>query len=178
MKIYTKTGDSGKTSLYDNTRVEKDSIRVESYGTIDELISHIGFSINFIDNDEINGLLKSIQYKLFNIGGELATKDYSKFNDKITKEDIVYLEDIINKYMSIIDKDQLNKFILPGSNKASGALHICRTVCRRAERRILTLSRDEDIRSEISIYMNRLSDAIYAIARYLETDINYIDFEK
>lgn len=176
MKIYTKSGDKGQTSLYDGTRVDKDSIRVESYGTIDELNSHLGFARNFISEENINAEIVKIQRRLFDVAGELATKDLDKFPKLISPEDIEYLENLIDSYLEKINKEQQFKFILPGSNKSSGALHIARTVCRRAERRIITLSRDEPIRPELIKYVNRLSDVIYTFARFLEEELNYVDF--
>ncbi|WP_432663896.1 cob(I)yrinic acid a,c-diamide adenosyltransferase [Wukongibacter baidiensis] len=178
MKIYTKTGDKGQTSLYDNTRVDKDSIRVESYGTIDELNSYLGFARNFIDDNSINEIVLKIQRELFDVAGELATKDSSKFPEKINENHIKELEDIIDNYLSKMNKEQQFKFIVPGSNKGSGALHIARTICRRAERRIVTLSRDEEINPLLVKYVNRLSDVIYTLARYLETTLSYVDFNK
>lgn len=178
MKIYTKSGDKGQTSLYDGKRVAKDSIRVESYGTIDELNSHLGFARNFIDDEAINNEIKIIQRKLFDVAGELATEDITNFPQKVSADDIQYLESLIDTYLAKINKDQQFKFILPGSNKPSGALHVARTVCRRGERRIITLSRESEIRPEVIKYINRLSDVIYTLGRYLEEELNYVDFEK
>jgi len=176
MQIYTKTGDSGDTSLYDGKRVKKDDIRVESYGTVDELGSVLGFSRNFIDDKEIIKIIYKIQRELFDVAGELATIDREKFPEKIQTGHVNYLEDVVDKYISKIE--DMNAFIIPGTNKASGALHIARTICRRAERRILTLSREEYVNPILIKYVNRLSDTIYAIARYLETDLKYVEFKK
>lgn len=178
MKIYTKTGDKGKTSLYDSTRVFKDSIRVESYGTVDELNSSLGLARNFIEDDNINELILKIQRDLFDVAGELATKDRDKFPEKIDDEHVSSLEKIIDEYLSKMNKEQQFKFIVPGSNKASAALHVSRTICRRAERRIITLSRDEEVSPTLMKYVNRLSDVIYTIARFLETKLIYVDFKK
>lgn len=178
MKIYTKTGDKGQTSLYDNTRVDKDDIRVESYGTIDELNSQLGLSRNFIQDEKIVNIILRIQRELFDVAGELATKDKNKFPEKLNEESIKYLESIIDEYLEKINKDQQFKFIIPGSNKESASLHVARTVCRRTERRIITLSRTEEIRDLLIKYVNRLSDVIYTLARYLETDLIYVDFSK
>jgi cob(I)alamin adenosyltransferase len=178
MKIYTKGGDGGETSLYDNTRVPKDHIRVESYGTIDELNSALGLSRGFIDNDSINNLILGVQRELFNVAGELATADYSKFPQKITEEKIKILENEIDSMLGKINIEQQNKFIIPGSCHRSASLHLARTICRRAERRIVTLSREADIRPEVIKYINRLSDWIYALARTLECSVDYVDFKK
>lgn len=178
MKIYTKTGDKGKTSLYDNTRVDKDSVRVESYGTIDELNSSLGFARNFIQNEKINEIILQIQRLLFDVAGELATKKKEKFPEKINEEHIKNLENMIDEYLSKMNKEQQFKFIIPGSNKGSAALHVSRTICRRAERRIISLSRTEDVSEVLLKYVNRLSDVIYTLARYLETSLTYVDFRK
>ncbi len=176
MKIYTKGGDKGQTSLYDNTRVFKDSIRVECYGTIDELNCFIGFAKNFIDDQEVLNNLNMIQRELFNVAGELATIDQNKFINKIEEKDVIELEKLIDCYIS--KSDSTPKFIIPGSSKASAALHVSRTVCRRAERRIITLHKEEEINPLLVKYVNRLSDAIYAMARFLEEEINLVDFNK
>lgn len=178
MKIYTKTGDKGKTSLYDNTRVDKDSIRVESYGTIDELNSSLGFARNFIDDEKINEIILKVQRELFDVAGELATKDSEKFPEKIDEKNIIELENIIDDYLSKMNKKEQFKFIIPGSNKGSAALHVSRTICRRAERRIVTLSRNDEVSPLVIKYVNRLSDVIYTLARYLETTLSYVDLKK
>ena len=176
MKIYTKTGDKGETSLYDGIRVRKDDIRVESYGTVDEINSALGLARNFVSNKKIVDIIYEIQRKLFDVAGELATIDEDKFKGKITAEDVEYLEKIIDEYIARIDN--VNAFIIPGTNKASASLHLARTICRRAETRILTLSREEYVSPILIKYVNRLSDTIYAIARYLETNLKYVEFKK
>jgi len=176
MKIYTKTGDNGQTSLYDGKRVKKDDIRVESYGTIDELNSMLGLARNFIEDNEIVEIIYDIQRELFNVAGELATENSEKFKGKVTEEQINYLEEIIDTYLEKIP--QMDKFIIPGTNKASASLHVARTICRRAERRILTLKNEEQVRDILIKYVNRLSDTIYALSRYLESDLKYVDFKK
>lgn len=176
MKIYTKMGDKGQTSLYDNTRIDKDSLRVESYGTIDELNSSLGLARNFIKDKEIIDIVLKIQRELFDVAGELATLDREKFPEKITEEHVEFLEKIIDTYLAKIPR--VDKFIIPGSNKGSAALHVARTVCRRAERRIITLGKHEAVSPLLIKYVNRLSDCIYALGRYLETDLIYVEFNK
>jgi len=176
MKIYTKTGDRGETSLYDGKRVKKDDIRVESYGTIDELNSALVLARNFIEDQEIVEIIYGIQRELFNVAGELATENTDNFKGKVDETQIQALEKIIDDYLEKMPK--MDKFIIPGSNKASASLHVARTVCRRAERRILTFSREEDVSPLLIKYVNRLSDTIYALARYLESDLRYVDFKK
>lgn len=166
MSIYTKTGDKGTTSLFDNKRVSKDDIRVEAYGTIDELVSCLGLAKNYLDNKEIYSLIEKVQNKLFTVASILATEDRDKIKHHIVDKDIDFLEENIDKYMDLLDNP--TDFIVPGSGKASGHLHLCRTVCRRAERRIITLQGQVEIDPKVVKYVNRLSDFIYAIGRYLE----------
>lgn len=178
MKIYTKTGDKGQTSLFDNTRVDKDSIRVESYGTIDELNSSIGLARSFIKEEETRKILFDIQRSLFDVAGELATTKGEDFPEKISEKDIKKLEGIIDHYLDKMNKEEKSMFIIPGSNQESAALHVARTICRRGERRMLTLSKEAEVRKELIRYVNRLSDTLYAIARFLETNLTYVEFEK
>lgn len=176
MKIYTKTGDKGQTSLYDGTRIDKDSLRVESYGTVDELNSSLGFAIKFVEDESIQQSLKKIQMRLFFVAGELATIEEGKYKYKVNEEDILALEKIIDDYLPKISG--ADKFIVPGSSIAAAALHVSRTICRRAERRILTLKRNEEVSDVLIKFVNRLSDVIYTYARYLESDLTIMDFEK
>ncbi|MGM0438755.1 MAG: cob(I)yrinic acid a,c-diamide adenosyltransferase [Bacillota bacterium] len=178
MKVYTKTGDKGKTSLFDNSRIEKDSIRVESYGTIDELNSSLGFARNFIEDEEIKKIIIKTQRNLFNVAGELATPAREEFPEKVNKDDVEELEKIIDKYLAKMNEKEKSKFIIPGSSKGSAALHLSRTVCRRAERRITTLAAEEDISPLLQKYVNRLSDLIYTLARYSESKLDYVEFKK
>lgn len=178
MKIYTKTGDKGTTSLYDQHRVRKDDSRVESYGTIDELNSHLGFAKNFVNDSAIFALIEKIQRELFNVAGELATLDGSQFPERIGPNHVTFLEEQIDKLLDEMGRDQEFRFILPGSNKESAALHICRTICRRAERRIITLSQTSEISPNILQYVNRLADMIYTMARYMEDHLTLIYFNQ
>lgn len=173
MKIYTKTGDKGQTSLYDGIRVDKDSIRVESYGTIDELNSYIGLCMHYINEDE-KKVLFNIQRDLFYIGSELATKNTEKLNKVVTDNDIKNLENIIDKYMG--EAKGIDSFIIPGTSLASAHLHIARTICRRTERIIISLSKIEEVNPMLIKYINRLSDALYAIARYSEDKLIPMEF--
>lgn len=177
MKIYTKTGDSGQTSLYDMHRVYKDDIRVESYGTIDELNSSLGLAKNFINDEPIFEHIEWIQRMLFDVAGELATRDGSKFPERVNAADIQKLESWIDEYIDKMGRDSAFQFILPGSNKASASLHVARTVCRRAERRMISLSKEADVSVEVMKFVNRLSDCIYTFARFLEDDITLIEFK-
>ncbi|MDR7870958.1 MAG: cob(I)yrinic acid a,c-diamide adenosyltransferase [Tissierellaceae bacterium] len=166
MNIYTKTGDKGETSLFDNKRVSKDDIRVESYGTVDELGSWIGLTKNYVDDDDIYNRLQDIQNKLFTVASNLATEDQTKIKHHIVEDDIIFLEKIVDDYMGKLNNP--TGFIVTGSSKESAYLHVARTVCRRAERRIISLSKIAEINPLVIKYVNRLSDALYAIARFLE----------
>ncbi|HKL12638.1 MAG TPA: cob(I)yrinic acid a,c-diamide adenosyltransferase, partial [Halanaerobiales bacterium] len=146
MKIYTRGGDKGNTSLFDNSRVPKDSARVESYGTLDELNSQLGMARSMLKNNELANTIKNIQRQLFNVAGELATPHSEEFPERVEQKDIEKLEDTIDGYLDKLNKEQLSKFIIPGSNRCSAALHVARTICRRAERRIITLAREEEVR--------------------------------
>lgn len=178
LKIYTRTGDSGETSLYDGARVPKDSIRVESYGTIDELNSSLGMARQYSTNDEITAILLKLQRSLFNVAGELATTVGDTFPEKINDNDVKWLEDTIDHYLDLMNRDQVFQFIIPGSNLLSASLHVSRTICRRAERRILSLGEEAQVRPVLIKYVNRLSDALYAMARYSETDLILVEFNK
>ncbi len=168
MGIYTKGGDKGKTSLYDDKRVTKDDIRVESYGTVDEMGTFLGLAKNYAIDEEISGIIFKIQNKLFTVATNLATEDATKVTYKMNEEDIKDLEEIIDIYMGRLNDP--TGFIIPGSNLASAYLHVARTVCRRAERRIVSLSGVAEVDPLVIKYVNRLSDTLYAIGRYLEED--------
>ena len=166
MDIYTKMGDKGKTSLYDDTRLFKDDIRVESYGTIDELISFLGIAKNHAEDEEIYNILEAIQNKLFTVMTNLATKDKEKIKFFMEEKDIEELENIVDIYMGKLQNP--TGFIVPGSGKKSAYVHVARTICRRGERRIITLARNEEVDPLVVKYVNRLSDTLYAIGRFLE----------
>ena len=166
MVIYTKTGDKGKTSLFDNVRVSKDDIRVESYGTVDELGTFMGLAKNYVEDKEMYDYIEMIQNKLFTVATNLATEDSTKVAHHMVQEDIDDLENIIDIYMGRLEDP--TGFIVPGSSKKSAYLHVARTVCRRAERRIITLSGISIVDPLVIKYVNRLSDTLYAMARYSE----------
>lgn len=172
-KIYTKTGDKGETALYGGTRVSKASIRVESYGTIDELNSFIGVAKCHIDDAQCKEQLAEIQYQLFTLGSEASTpvdkmflaNGKSRLPEVIQEENITHLEE----WMDAMDEtlEPLQFFILPGGGKAATFLHVARTVCRRAERLMVLLNEREEVRPELVKYLNRLSDYLFIMARYV-----------
>lgn len=165
--IYTKTGDKGTTSLFDSKRVSKDDIRVESYGTVDELGAFLGLAKNYVD-ESIYKDIELIQHKLFTVATNLATEDKKKVSHHIKDEDIRLLEELVDKYMGALGNP--TGFIVNGSNKPSAYLHVARTVCRRAERRIISLMENADVDPLVLKYVNRLSDTIYSMARFLEEE--------
>ncbi len=173
MKIYTKTGDDGSTGLYGGERVPKDSLRVECYGTIDELNSTLGLACSEIKGAVISQLLLSIQNKLFTLGGELATPKIKVGMNivKIQNDDILFVENEIDKFEEKLEP--LKQFILPGGSKGASHLHFARSICRRAERLVTSLSQKEEISNLILIYLNRLSDLLFVLARY-ENKINQV----
>ncbi len=173
MKIYTKGGDKGKTSLLSGTRVPKYHIRVEAYGTIDELTSYIGLLRAADIKSEYKDHLIEIQRRLFDISGLLAC-DKGKFIDKLNKienKDIEFLENNIDKIQENLPP--LRAFVLPGGQYEVALAHICRTISRKAERRIVELADKETIDTKIIIYMNRLSDYFFVLARAIAKDKNF-----
>ena len=158
MKLYTKQGDLGKTRLFCNLPVDKFSLRVECFGTIDELNASLGHALSFIDDFEIKEIIIKIENDLFSIGGELANPE-----GKTKQKDIGYLEEKIDLYQEILP--ELRNFILPNGTKGASALHLARTICRRAERRICVLNKEQMLDKDILIYMNRLSDLLFVLAR-------------
>ena len=177
MKIYTKRGDGGETSLFRDGRVSKDSIRVEAYGTVDELNSIIGWVRSANTNTATDKLLAKIQNDLFIIGSDLASpQDSVKKGDQVLrlgKNAQLFLEEAIDEMES--DLTPLKHFILPGGTPAASCVHVARAVCRRAERRIVALAQSEEVNPAITIYMNRLSDFLFVTARYMNKLANVPD---
>jgi cob(I)alamin adenosyltransferase len=165
MKIYTRTGDKGQTGVIGG-RVDKDDIRVEAYGTVDELNCFVGQAISFMEGDRYADLradLLQIQHELFDCGSDLALLKKELRPYKVTADMVQQLENWIDKYDA--ETPDITRFILPGGCAVSSALHVCRTVCRRAERRVVTLSKQQEINEEVRRYLNRLSDLFFTIAR-------------
>lgn len=171
MKIYTKTGDKGQTSLVGGTRVAKNSVRLEAYGTVDELNSYLGLIRSFGIAPELKEEIVGIQHILFAVGGNLAT-DTSLIQQKerlmVKEEDVEALE----KSMDRMDAQlpPLTSFVLPGGEQASAFCHIARTVCRRAERRILDVKEQHEVDEWVLKYINRLSDYLFMLARKVAQD--------
>ncbi|MFN3271628.1 MAG: cob(I)yrinic acid a,c-diamide adenosyltransferase [Cloacibacterium caeni] len=173
MKIYTKTGDKGETSLYGGTRVSKAAARVESYGTLDELNAFIGLAKAEISDEKVLNQLQKIQFDLFTVGSEAATptdklilaNGKNRLDLMISEKEILELE----HWMDDLDAElePLQFFILPSGGKAAASVHVCRTVCRRAERAMVHLNETEEVRPELIKYLNRLSDYLFILARYI-----------
>ncbi|WP_378953100.1 cob(I)yrinic acid a,c-diamide adenosyltransferase [Pelosinus sp. sgz500959] len=174
--IYTRTGDKGTTSLLDGTRIRKNNIRVESYGTIDELNSFLGFAKHFIKDAVIFERIHTIQKELFKVAAELADPSGKVYSPQLGNEEIQRLENWIDEYVEKMNPAP--KFIVPGSSQDSGALHVARTICRRAERAMIELDETEPINSLVLKYVNRLSDVLYTFARYLEDEQELINVDE
>jgi cob(I)alamin adenosyltransferase len=168
MKIYTKTGDGGDTGLFGGGRVPKDHPRVQAYGAVDELNAAIGLALALDPRDFADALLQGVQRDLFAVGGQLASPDPGKVAQALRKatvgdERVVALEQAIDSHEAALPP--LAGFILPGGTPKASALHLARTVCRRAERRVVTLSGQAAVPPVILAYLNRLSDLLFVLAR-------------
>jgi len=166
-RIYTKTGDAGMTGLGGGQRVPKDSRRVEAYGTVDELNSHIGIALATGLCERLTTELRLIQNELFDLGSDLATPATSQARHPVPTVEarhIHKLERLIDEFNDVVGP--LTNFLLPGGSPGAAQLQVARTVCRRAEREATTLARDETIGATVLPYLNRLSDALFVMARY------------
>ena len=165
MKIYTKTGDSGTTGLRGGKRVSKSDDRIKAYGSVDEINSIIGIILSHKIDADIEKLLKKIQIELFVLGSDLSNPNMNDEKNRITLKMIKDLEDNIDKFEN--ELNPLSNFILPGGSHASSIVHLARTVTRRAETKVISLSEKEKINNYCQIYLNRLSDLLFVIARVL-----------
>ncbi len=165
MKIYTKTGDAGQTSLYGGKRVEKDALRIEAYGTVDELNAQMGVVRSLPLPPDIEPLLERIQHELFLLGADLATPPGAGGKDvrRVGEEEVRRLETDIDRLDA--ELPELKAFILPSGSLAGAQLHVARTVCRRAERCIVRLVREESLDKNVVVYVNRLADLLFVVAR-------------
>ena len=165
MKIYTKTGDDGKTSLFDNSRVWKSHERIVAYGAVDELNSAVGIAISMDLDHQLKEILIRIQNELFIVGSDLANPDMSDTKIRTTENMILLLENDIDTFES--ELSELTNFILPGGTLMSSILHLSRTISRRAETHVTGLSQKEEINKIAAVYLNRLSDLLFVLARVL-----------
>ncbi len=173
MKIYTKTGDAGETGLFGGGRVPKDHARVRAYGEVDELNAWIGFAIAIHLPTFESNVLEVIQRDLFSIGAELATPDAAKLRTALDAATVGALERVIDSYDPKLKP--LKNFILPGGSPKAAALHVARTVCRRAERAVVTLARSHPVNPPIIQYLNRLSDLLFVLARAVNMQTGHDD---
>lgn len=166
MKIYTKTGDKGDTALLGGQRVPKDSLRVEAYGTVDELNSVLGIVLADCADMEVESVIQPVQRELFALGAELAAPDSTKAPGmpRVDKGATANLEAHIDALNARLP--EIHNFILPGGTPFAARIHFARTVCRRAERSVVRLSRSEPVRDEVIAYLNRLSDLLFVLARH------------
>ena len=178
-KVYTRTGDAGQTSLVSGTRVDKDDVRVEAYGTIDELNSNLGVLLHStkLDNPEVIAIVRKAQNKLFNIGGYLANDKADKLYG-VTQEDVAELERMMDQMNETIPPAQ--GFVLPGGTRLSAQADRCRTITRRAERRVVTLAKVAAVDPLVLEYLNRLSDFFFVFARFnnIQNQVEEIYWDK
>lgn len=176
MKIYTKTGDGGETGLYGGGRVRKDNPRIAAYGTVDELNAVLGLVRAEGAPAEVDTLLARVQNELFDLGAELATRDPKAMGTStINEAKIAALEGAIDKFEERLEP--LKQFILPGGSKCAAFLHVSRTVCRRAEREVVFLAAipNEQVSGTLIVYLNRLSDLLFVLARATNQELGVAD---
>jgi cob(I)alamin adenosyltransferase len=172
MPIYTRTGDRGKTTLREGKKVSKTHVRLEAYGAVDELNSSLGVVIANLKNTSLKKELLKIQNDLFDVGGQLASLKKNKQWDNYLETRAKDFEDLMDKWTKHLPK--LNQFILPGGSKSASLLHLSRTICRRAERRVVEFSEKEKVDHKVIMYLNRLSDFLFTMTRF----VNKIEKQK
>jgi len=167
LKIYTKTGDQGETGLFGGKRVLKSSLRINAYGTVDELNAALGLALCYVKDNQVSAVLRNLQNQLFVVGADLATPLEVESKNisipRVTETDVLRVEEAIDSF----DKQlkELRYFILPGGSKSAAQLHVARTICRRAEREVVLLSQQEEINQNIIIFLNRISDLLFILSR-------------
>ncbi|MBT4887713.1 MAG: cob(I)yrinic acid a,c-diamide adenosyltransferase [Planctomycetaceae bacterium] len=173
MKIYTKTGDAGQTGLFGGPRVTKDHARIEAFGTVDELNSHLGMARTHSAAEVFDELFRQIQCDLFELGAELATP--GEHDERIKVRQVKVLENAIDQYEE--ELEPLTSFILPTGSPLAASLHVARTVCRRAERRVVTLAGrlETTVPANAIEYLNRLGDLLFVLARTVNNKANVVD---
>ncbi|ABY36647.1 MAG TPA: cob(I)yrinic acid a,c-diamide adenosyltransferase [Chloroflexus aurantiacus] len=163
MKIYTRTGDAGETGLFGGQRVRKDDLRVQAYGTVDECNAALGVARAAGPDPALDAVLAVVQNQLFVVGADLASPGESPYIPRVSAELTSFLEEQIDAMEA--ELSPLKQFILPGGHPVAAHLHLARTICRRAERVVVTLATEEEVRPEILTYLNRLSDFLFVAAR-------------
>jgi cob(I)alamin adenosyltransferase len=166
MKIYTKTGDTGETGLFGGGRVRKDSVRVDAYGEVDELNATLGLARSLSMPSDLDALLQRLQDQLFTVGAVLATPTGTKASGYIPPLKVEWVTDMEHAIDTFeTELSPMTHFILPGGSQAAAALHLCRTVCRRAERHVVAATSEGEASLEVLAYLNRLSDLLFVMAR-------------
>jgi ATP:cob(I)alamin adenosyltransferase len=173
MSVTTGSGDKGDTGLWSGERVSKASARVESYGAVDELNAFIGEAKHHVLTDLVREALQAVQRDLFKVAGQLATIGKT-YDDPLGEEDAARLRFLTNQIEEELD---LKGFVIPGSTSSSAKLDICRTVARRAERRAVRLKKEEEVPAPVIVYLNRLSDLLFVLARYEEHKLGKIEYK-
>lgn len=174
MKIYTRTGDEGETGLFGGQRVGKTHLRVVAYGDVDELNSHLGRAETLLRDLGLTDVLREIQRDLFALGADLATPPGANAGAaaravRLDPARIARLEELIDAYEA--ENEPLKTFILPGGSPGAADLHVCRTVCRRAERAVIALTSREEVGNPVPVYLNRLSDLLFVMARWVNRNL-------
>lgn len=173
MSISTKTGDNGSTGLWSGERVKKNCPRVEAYGTVDELNSNLAEAKHLVKSERVKQIIKEIQEDLFQVAGALAS--LGNFVYPVTDADVERITHYVHEFETEVE---LTGFVIPGNTLQSAKLDVCRTVARRAERRILTLAQEENVPAPVKKYVNRLSDLIFMLARFEEKNEGKLEFKK
>jgi cob(I)alamin adenosyltransferase len=173
VKIYTRTGDDGETGLWGGLRVPKDAPRVQAYGTVDECNAAIGVARAAGVGAELDALLARVQNDLFIVGADLATPGEAANIPRIDQEAVQALEQAIDELEARLEP--LRQFILPGGSLSAAYLHLARTICRRAERRVVALSHNEPVNPQVAVYLNRLSDLLFVAARFANANAGVPD---
>ena len=169
MKAYTGTGDKGETGLHDGTRLWKNDRRVEAYGAVDELNSQIGVVRALARKGTVDDVLRTVQRDLFTLGGDLAATEASASVPRIEHSYVVAIERVVDDIHNQLEP--LRRFVLPGGDVVAAELHVARSVCRRAERRVVGLAREGSVNREIIIYLNRLSSLLFDLARLVNKSV-------
>lgn len=175
MSIATKTGDDGTTGLWSGERIGKDELRVECYGTVDELNSFLGLARRAVETERAAELIDALQEDLFRVAGALATRGESTYAQPVCEDDVDRITLWVHELEAAVS---LSGFVIPGSTEASARLDVCRTVCRRAERRIVALSRREAVDGPTRRFVNRLSDLLFMLARLEEASAGAIRYKR
>lgn len=175
MSISTKTGDGGETGLWSGERVPKDDARVEAYGTVDELNSFLGLARRAVETPRAAEIIDVLQEDLFRVAGTLATRGEARYVQPLCEDDVERITDWVHELEAAVP---LTGFVIPGSVEASARLDLCRTVCRRAERRLVTLARSESVDGPTRRFVNRLSDLLFMLARLEEQAVGAIRYKR